>query len=348
MDPTRPIIALAFAAAAFTAAAAEPDAACLACHGQGGLTKTFANGDKLELQIDGKAFDASVHAAMGCASCHTAIDPKLHPGKTRQFASARAFSDAALEACSGCHGPVFDAVLKSRHAAVRDSGGPGCADCHRPHEVTPASIGTQLKESCLACHAGAPALHAKWLPNATLHFEVVSCAACHAEGVQRKVDLRLYHPAEKRELTAKDELLAKGAPDEKQLWQFVRSATRDGKVELVGRLEIANGAEAHSLLPKDRAVKDCTTCHRKGAEAFQNVTLSIIGADGKRVRYAAPKEVLHAATSVDSLRGFYAIGGTRIELLDVLLALALVGGISAPLGHLVMRKLSRKKGKPDA
>lgn len=346
------LTALAFTAAALlpigNAAAEEQDATCLGCHGQSGLTKTFANGDKLELQVDGAAFGSSVHASLGCTACHSAIDLKSHPGKPHTFASTRAFQDKAIEACRGCHAPVFDAYAKSKHAAMRESGGPQCADCHRPHEVAHTSTGTQLKEACLTCHAGVPELHAKWLPNTALHFEVVSCAACHAQGVQRKVDLRLYDPTKNRELTGKDGFVAAGTADEKRLWQFVEGASREGKVQIVGRVEIANGAEAHALAPKSMAVKDCTTCHRKGAEAFQNVTFSIIGADGRRVRYEAKKEVLHEPTSVDSLPGFYAIGGTRIEILDILLALALVGGISGPILHLAMRKLSRKKDKPHA
>ena len=338
---------LAFVAVAFAAAAAAEDAACLACHGQAGLTKTFANGDKVELQVDGAAFAGSVHAPLGCTGCHAAIDLKAHPGKTRPFASAGVYRDAAIEACRGCHEQSFDAYLKSRHAGARDTGGPQCADCHRPHQVAPTSTSTGLRDACLACHAGAPEAHAKWLPNAKHHLEVVSCAACHAPGVQRKVDLRLYDPVQKRELTAKDEPIAAIAADEKRIWQVVQGAQREGKVRLVGRLEIVNGAQAHALAPKAGAVSECTTCHRKGAEPFENVTLSIVGADGRRVRYEASKDVLRDPASVDALRGFYAIGGTRIELLDVLLALALVGGISAPLVHLIVRRLARRKGKPN-
>ena len=46
--------------------------------------------------------------------------------------------------------------------------------------------------------------------------------------------------------------------------------------------------------------------------------------------------------------GFYALGGTRVGALDILLGLAMLGGISAPIGHAVMRKLTRKKEGKDA
>ena len=42
------------------------------------------------------------------------------------------------------------------------------------------------------------------------------------------------------------------------------------------------------------------------------------------------------------MSGFYAIGGTRIKLLDVLLALGFLGGISVPIGHLTLKWLFRK------
>jgi hypothetical protein len=345
------ITALGLAAALFAAAqagAADNDAPCLGCHGQAGLTKTFAKGDTLALHVDGKAFEASLHAPLGCSACHAALDLKTHPGKTRSFDSARAYTAAASEACRGCHDAVFVAYQKSRHAKAQGANpaAPLCADCHNPHEVKPSAAASLGKDACLTCHAGVDDKHEKWLPNTKQHFEVVSCAACHAPAAQKKVDLRLYDTVQNREVTGQENAIPAGAPlDEQHLWSIVRDASTQGKVTLMGRVEIASGADAHALLEKARAVTDCTTCHKKGAEPFQNVTFSTVGPDGRRVRYEARKEVLHAPTSVDSMRGFYAIGGTRIQLLDILLALALVGGISAPIAHLVMRRLSRRNAK---
>lgn len=351
--PMRTITTLGLAAALFAAVqanAADGDATCLGCHGQEGLKKTFAKGDSVGLQVDAKAFEGSVHAPVGCGACHSAIDLKTHPGKTRSFDSARAYSVAASGTCATCHDAVVQAYGHSQHAKARDKAtavpAPVCADCHSPHEVK-ASVAASLgKDACLTCHAGVEEKHEKWLPNTKQHFDIVSCAACHAPGAATKVDLRLYDTVQNKEVTGKDSVIPAGAPlDEQHLWNIVRNASTDAKVTLIGRVEVANGAEAHGLLEKAKAVNDCTTCHRKGAQPFQNVTFSTVGPDGRRVRYEARKEVLHAPTSVDSMRSFYAIGGTRIQALDILLGLALVGGISAPLGHLIMRRLSRKKDK---
>jgi hypothetical protein len=337
-----------FLLAAPPAFAADGDATCLGCHGQAGLTKTFAKGDTLALHVEGKAFEGSAHAPVGCSACHSAIDLKTHPAKTRSFDSARAYTAAASDACRNCHDGVFAAYEKSRHAKAQGTNpaAPLCADCHNPHEVKPSAAASLGKDACLTCHAGVEDKHEKWLPNTAQHFEVVSCAACHAPLAPKKVDLRLYDTVQNKEITGKESVIPAGAPlDEQHLWGIVRNASTQGKVTLMGRVEVANGADAHALLDKGKAVNDCTTCHRKGAEPFQNVTFSTVGPDGRRVRYEARKEVLHAPTSVDSMRGFYAIGGTRIQILDILLALALVGGISAPIAHLVMRRLSRRNGK---
>ena len=36
------------------------------------------------------------------------------------------------------------------------------------------------------------------------------------------------------------------------------------------------------------------------------------------------------------MRGFYAIGGTRIKLLDILLILAILGGVGIAVGHVAL------------
>ena len=114
---------------------------------------------------------------------------------------------------------------------------------------------------------------------------------------------------------------------------------------MVGRVEVSSAEEAHALGEGAKATKDCTACHRKGAEPFQKVTLSMVGPDGKRVRHPARQEVLSAPGSVGTVQGFYAMGATRISALDVLLGLALAAGILAPLGHLALRRIMRRKGK---
>jgi hypothetical protein len=129
------------------------------------------------------------------------------------------------------------------------------------------------------------------------------------------------------------------------LQSLLREFNRDGidsKTTLRGRLEVRTGVETHQLTDKAKAIRNCDSCHREGADPFQSVTVSIVGPDGRPLRYGAQKEVLNSAISVDSVGGFYAIGGTRIKLLDILLALALLSGIAVPVGHMTLKWLFRR------
>jgi hypothetical protein len=109
-----------------------------------------------------------------------------------------------------------------------------------------------------------------------------------------------------------------------------------------GRIELRTNVEAHRLSDKAGAIRACDGCHREGAEPFRNVTVSVTGPDGRPLRHAAQPGILSSASAVASLPEFYAIGGTRSPLLDVLFLLALLGGAGFPLGHMAVRWLFKK------
>ena len=310
-------------------------------------------------------YEGSIHAALldegdlaapVCTDCHGShsVSPKA------------AYETITGLPCKKCHETIFDAYAASVHGLARSKLGhneaPVCADCHRAHDVSAATVGDRLKNACLGCHTGAMPAHQAWLPNAERHLEVVSCPACHAPAAQRMVVLRLYDSVA-QELVSERE----GAPqfenrvrsvdakgdglDAMALWKLLREFNRDGterQTTLQGRLEVRTGVEAHRLSDNTKAIRNCDSCHREGAEPFQSVAVSIVGLDGRPVHYRAQKEVLTSVISVASVGGFYAIGGTRIRLLDVLLFLALFGGVSVPIGHLTVKWLFRKYLKRGA
>ena len=312
-------------------------------------------------------YEGSIHAALldggnlaapVCSDCHGShsVSPKA------------VYETVTGVPCKKCHANIFDAYLSSMHGQARSVTGhfeaPICADCHRAHEVGPAAAGNQLRDACLGCHAGAMEAHEEWLPNAALHLEAVSCPSCHAPLAQRRVELRLFdskaqmpfsEPGDARQF--ENQIRSADADgdglDAFELWTLVRDINREGKtpeMTLQGRMGVRTGADAHRLSDKAGAVRDCSSCHREGADPFQSVTVSIVGRDGRPVRYDADKEVLSSVMSVNSVSGFYAIGGTRIKLLDVLLVIAFFGGISVPVGHLTLKWLFgkyRKKAQGD-
>ena len=294
----------------------------------------------------------SVHAALVregnpvapvCSGCH----------------SPHAVVKGAAEAmdtvpCKACHGAIFTAYAASVHGMLRSGGlsqAPLCFGCHGAHGVSVPTAGAGLKNVCLGCHTNALAAHQTWLPNTELHFDVVSCPACHAPQAQRRVDLVLYDSTTQKEADqpvgvpefaspAGSPATAKSGLDPATLFTLLRTLNRPGvedKTSLKGRLDVLTGVEAHELVPSAAAISDCNTCHREGAAAFQSVTISVAGPTGIPISYGASKEVLNSAFSIDSIGGFYAIGGTRITFLDVLFVLALLAGIGGPLGHLTLR-----------
>ena len=315
----------------------EMNKACLSCHAP--IFKLYERSIHAALFREGNTY------APVCTDCHS---PHAVMAKA-------AYETSTGAPCSKCHDPIFKAYAGSVHGKATLA----CSNCHRAHDVSAATAGDQLKNACLECHQDAQASHQKWLPNAKRHFDAVSCPACHSPEAKRKVDLRLYDNVAQQSVVEKAgvpqfENRARSADkkgaglDAMALHSLLREFNREGidnKTTLRGRLEVSTGVEAHRLAPSAQAIRDCAKCHQQGADPFQSVTISIVGPDGRPVRYGAKPEVLNSIISVDSLSGFYAIGGTRIKLLDWLLLLAVLGGIGAPLGHMTVRWMFKRYAK---
>ncbi len=352
-------ISLSFAsmtdARAATGPLSDADTACLGCHSIEGLEKTLDDGGKLSLHVPGDGFAASVHRVFGCTSCHAAIDPGAHPAVASSIASAREYSIERAAACQMCHADALEQYEGSLHSArVREGHprAPVCTGCHGTHEVNPRTA----YETCVGCHAADLAAHGDWLPNAALHQEAVSCAACHAPDAARMIDLRLYDGAAKRWVVEEEGAplfgqLAQAADangdglDANELRNLLQEVNQGAAVPrtLRGRVELRTDVEAHRLADKSHAIRACDNCHRHGAEPFRNVTVSVTGPDGRAIRYPAHHDILVSALAVQSLPEFYAIGGTRSRILDALLVLALLAGVGIPAGHMTMKWLFRKR-----
>ncbi|HAL38649.1 MAG TPA: hypothetical protein DCP03_11250 [Polaromonas sp.] len=300
-------------------------------------------------------YEDSVHAALikegskkapMCSDCH-------NPHTVR---SAKIIGPITATPCAKCHEDIFKAYSRSVHGQERIANGkaaPLCAGCHQAHAVKAASLGNDVKEACLSCHKNAVDMHKVWLPNTERHFEAISCPACHVPTAQRRVNLRLYDGVGKHQVSEKTgvpqfERLTHAADakdtglNERALWSLLKEFNRDGvegKTILRGRLEVSSGVQAHQLSEKSKAIRDCNTCHQTGAAPFQSVTLTIAGPDGRPLRHDVQKDTLTSLTSMESVRGFYAIGSTRIKLLDSLLVLVLLGSISGSLGHMTIKRL---------
>jgi hypothetical protein len=304
-----------------------------------------------------KVYNDGVHAAMiaegstkapFCADCH----------EPHTLLSVKTEIPMDKTPCASCHKDIYKAYAKDVHGLARAAKGkdaPICADCHKAHDVKAASFGTGMRDTCLDCHEKALEQHKDWLPNAQRHFDAISCPACHAPNAERRVNLRLFNSTTHLQLKEKtgipqfvDRANAADSSnmglDERALRSLLKQFSEDsddGKVMLQGRLEVRSGIEAHQVSEKAKAIKECDACHVAGAEPFQSVTVTIAGPDGRPLRHGVQKEVLNSLVSLESVRGFYAIGANRIKLLDWLLLLAVVGSIAGCAGHWGMRKAFR-------
>jgi hypothetical protein len=317
-----------------------------------------------------KSYEDGLHAALVkagdekaplCSDCHN----------PHTLLSVKIVAPMAETPCARCHEDIYKAYARDVHGLERAAKGkaaPICATCHKTHDVKAASFGDGIKDSCLGCHKDAIAEHKDWLPNAALHFEAISCPVCHSPDAKRRVNLRLYDNTAKKQLSEKTGVPrfeqrvaaadpAKAGLDEKALWSLLTEFNQDSgskNTVLRGRLEVRSGVEAHQISEKSRAVKDCDTCHRPGADAFQSVTLTIASPDGRPIRHGIQKDVLNSLAATESIRGFYAIGSTRIKLLDYALPAVLLAGIGGPLAHMTIKWLFRRArgkrlaGQPEA
>ncbi|NNK99598.1 MAG: hypothetical protein HKO88_11130 [Xanthomonadales bacterium] len=312
-------------------------------------------------------YEDSIHASLAhegdagaplCSDCHNA----------HAVQSMAAYEPVTGEPCKTCHESIYEAYSQSVHGLAVTNGNvireshvqaPICADCHQAHSVSAVAASDHLKNTCLECHEGASLAHEQWLPNAGMHLDSISCPACHSPMAERRVDLQLYDRLEQvpmgrgdKHQSVREHVAAIDAEgdglDPVELWKLVRRASRDGDgadVVLRGRMEVTSGVDAHRIAPRGSAVRSCENCHEGNAKAFQNVTVSISKPDGRKQRVSAESKVLSSPISVDSVGGFYAPGGTRIKLLDGVLALAIFGALAIPVGHIALGKIIRKKEK---
>lgn len=147
---------------------------CLVCHSSmKGKLKTAA-GALIELNVDTKKFESSVHGQLGCPDCHMKFADNPHsapsasvPAEILSLSSKISgkykVDPVAGASCMRCHEDLVRKVLASVHGRnITDKGqndGALCVDCHgSPHYIVPAKepaskIGRQQQvATCGKCH----------------------------------------------------------------------------------------------------------------------------------------------------------------------------------------------------
>ena len=145
------VLAAFLVAGGATAARAQSNDECLACHAEPSLTME-KKGKTVPLFVSGKALATSAHGELECVACHEGFRPDALP-------HARKIKGAA---CLSCHGDErFTHYAKSVHGKPVARGGAGvtCVDCHSAHAVARISDKGQAARKelaarvCSRCHA---------------------------------------------------------------------------------------------------------------------------------------------------------------------------------------------------
>ena len=311
-----------------------------------------------------KLYETSVHFDMlksgslkapACTDCHG----------YHSIAVVKKDRNLGITSCNKCHSNMDSSYEASIHGQARQKGNekaPGCSSCHNAHNVESTTLTANLKDGCLKCHKDAGKLHNKWLSNppitlasfATTHFDVVSCATCHAKSAGPAIYLSLYNRRTGKPLSEEDAAKSLGTDTEgfmskidenadgiieaREMWDLFAHLFKKGITTIfIGKMDVRNATEAHMIGGKADAVKDCEKCHRPGAELFQDVFIVVKKADGKAATYKADREVLTSVYSILPVSKFYALGSMSITLLDILFIVALIGGLAVPIGHITLR-----------
>lgn len=335
---------------ASTAILAVEISECMDCHGSP-LERVKSTGGVKGLGLDLDRFSSSVHGSNGlvCTDCHSDIE-NLNMNEDVPHGI-----DLAEVNCGSCHDAESAAYGKSVHATGGKTGEPvRCYNCHEYHYVTrlaPQPLASRVK-ICAKCH-NAPKIHT-WLPQNTLHFSILQCAVCHAPGASVRVGLRLCTESDAKLLNAEefagalgvkiDGLTAEldrdknGAIGASEFFQmYVKLAESDKGLTVLPEISVWPAFEVHAIFEKGKAVRQCETCHSRDTKIFGDVQLVLGAGDGTIQTLPIEPRVL---SSLFAMHNLYAVGGTRVSLLDYVGGLLILGGVLVVSLHLIVRILT--------
>lgn len=312
--------------------------ACISCHGNQVRVGS-------QRYINPTNFGHTTHAKFGCTTCHDAVTSNHPDGKPV----------ARTTVCGDCHDDIISQYSASIHGAKAT-----CSGCHNPHRVfSPGEISaTGMNKQCGGCHDNIKitASHSKWLPQAELHLGAIACTACHSKaesyvisiyiakrvGNEPEADLELAGFAELQKRSGNSNLqylIDRNRDNYISLDELRKFNRNPDNKELYLKAILTPVKPTHSFQTFDNRW-DCTFCHASGPEVMQTSYLSFPEQNGTYRQVAVEK-----GAAMDALRAipnFYLMGSTRNGLMNKLGLLIIAGGMVMPVGHGLLRFLSRK------
>ncbi len=280
----------------------QANAECFSCHSAEGLKAPPRDGLDLKklrgLLQHPEVFGQSDHQRLACTKCHNeGYDEHPHAADARDMTST----------CTDCHSKKASLIEKefekSVHAELADK--ITCPTCHNPHlmrvadkQSDPARIVAQDNRICLGCH-DSDEQFAKFAP-------------------------------EKKQRPPIDDLHA-WLPNTRLHWKAVRC------VECHTPEVAAGDMLSHQILAKDKAEKDCLTCHSASSTLKTRLYRHLVKEEQQRLGFA---NSVILATS-------YVPGATRHPLLDTLVLGAFAAMLLGLLAHGLGRYLTRGKHRPE-
>jgi predicted CXXCH cytochrome family protein len=314
---------------------------------------------KYESSIHYTLFKSGNPQAPLCAGCH---------GSAHSLLSTKIDKTIGLRSCNRCHGELNSSYEASVHNKARLQGkanAPVCSSCHNAHNIESTKMNTKIKEGCFKCHKDMGKVHNKWLKNppiklstfAETHFDVVSCAACHSTDSTRRIYLSLFDTKTGKPLTEEEimklidtnatglkekiDANSNGSIDGIEVWNlFWMLSKRGERTTFMGKMDVSSASEAHKIGTKKEATRECVKCHHPESPYFENIFIVVSKDNGEMTLLPAQKGILNSVYSILPVRKFYAIGGTNINLFDIIFYVALIGGIAVPIGHITLRVIT--------
>jgi predicted CXXCH cytochrome family protein len=322
---------------------ARENADCLQCHGDPSILEQGS----MALYVDPVRFNDSSHQAVGCASCHASVSV-AHPSDG---------SKPSRVSCQICHGPLATQYGSSLHAKNAR-----CVDCHNPHRARKLLYvsGVEVNAICANCHGEPETVrkHGAWLPQAGLHLDSLPCITCHTGSQNYLIDLFIERKDARGRfaLASYAELGPRagegGIPflvdrngdgfiSEQELREFNGWARGQG-MRLRGVMMPQVMTHSFQILANRR---DCTFCHVSRSRTVLTSFVSFPTDSGRYQRVPVQKGAL-----LDFFQGtpdFYMTGATRSKALSVVGALVVLCGLIMPVGHGLLRYLTRGNRVPE-
>lgn len=273
------------------------NAECLACHSEAGLAHPPKEGLDLPalraVLKDPIAFKGSDHQRLACTKCHNeGYEDHPHEPDAREMTST----------CTDCHSKKANLIEtefeQSVHAAnLSDTF--TCTTCHDPHVMRlaeklgdPHKIVAQDNRVCLGCHDSDDQF-AQFAP-------------------------------EKKARPLIDDIHA-WLPNTRLHWSAVRCVECHTPEVAAGQML------SHQILDKEKAEKDCLTCHSANSTLKTRLYRHLVKEEQERLGFA--NSVI--------LSSSYVLGATRHPVLDTLVLGAFAAMLLGLLAHGLGRFLTR-------